>query len=72
MPSGIPTATFATSEAGATKAALFSVRILAANDATLAERLERRRRSMAEVALAADAPARSAAHDLTAAASSRR
>ena len=39
MPAGIPTATFAIGEAGATNAALFAVAIIAAGDAALAGRL---------------------------------
>ena len=46
MPAGIPVATFAIGEAGATNAALFAVAMLAADDASLAARLQddRRRR----------------------------
>jgi 5-(carboxyamino)imidazole ribonucleotide mutase len=40
MPAGIPVATFAIGEAGATNAALFAVAVLAADDATLAEALQ--------------------------------
>ena len=40
MPAGVPTATFAIGEAGATNAALFAVSMLAANgNETLAEKL---------------------------------
>ncbi len=39
MPAGIPTATFAIGEAGATNAALFAVAILAADDPALATAL---------------------------------
>jgi 5-(carboxyamino)imidazole ribonucleotide mutase len=39
MPAGIPTATFAIGEAGATNAGLFAVAMLAMEDAALAERL---------------------------------
>jgi 5-(carboxyamino)imidazole ribonucleotide mutase len=39
MPAGIPVATFAIGEAGATNAALFAVALLAADDAALAEAL---------------------------------
>jgi 5-(carboxyamino)imidazole ribonucleotide mutase len=39
MPAGIPTATFAIGEAGATNAGLFAVSLLALQDADLAERL---------------------------------
>jgi 5-(carboxyamino)imidazole ribonucleotide mutase len=41
MPAGIPTATFAIGEAGATNAALFAISMLAANgNETLAEELK--------------------------------
>lgn len=40
MPAGIPTATFAIGEAGATNAALFAVAILAASDPELHDALE--------------------------------
>ena len=40
MPAGIPTATFAIGEAGATNAALFAVAMLAADDAALAAALQ--------------------------------
>ncbi|MCB0965834.1 MAG: 5-(carboxyamino)imidazole ribonucleotide mutase [Ilumatobacter sp.] len=40
MPAGIPTATFAIGEAGATNAALFAVAMLAADDASLATALQ--------------------------------
>jgi 5-(carboxyamino)imidazole ribonucleotide mutase len=39
MPAGVPTATFAIGEAGATNAALFAVAMLAADDASLAASL---------------------------------
>jgi 5-(carboxyamino)imidazole ribonucleotide mutase len=39
MPAGIPTATFAIGEAGATNAGLFAVSLLATNDETLAAQL---------------------------------
>ena len=39
MPAGVPVATFAIGEAGATNAALFAVALLARHDATLAARL---------------------------------
>jgi 5-(carboxyamino)imidazole ribonucleotide mutase len=46
MPAGIPVATFAIGEAGATNAALFAVALLAADDPDLHARLvaDRRRR----------------------------
>jgi 5-(carboxyamino)imidazole ribonucleotide mutase len=40
MPAGVPTATFAIGDAGATNAALFAVAMLAADDETLAEALQ--------------------------------
>jgi 5-(carboxyamino)imidazole ribonucleotide mutase len=43
MPAGIPTATFAIGEAGATNAALFAVAMLAVDDAELAAALQRYR-----------------------------
>ena len=54
MPAGVPVATFAIGEAGATNAALFAVALLAADDAALATRLdayraERRQQSAAAV-----------------------
>jgi 5-(carboxyamino)imidazole ribonucleotide mutase len=42
MPAGVPTATFAIGAAGATNAALFACRMLAHDDATLAEKLAAR------------------------------
>lgn len=39
MPAGVPTATFAIGEAGATNAALFAIAMLASDDADLAEAL---------------------------------
>ena len=42
MPAGVPTATFAIGPAGATNAALFACRMLALDDATLAEKLAAR------------------------------
>jgi 5-(carboxyamino)imidazole ribonucleotide mutase len=40
MPAGVPVATFAIGEAGATNAALFAVSVLARHDATLERRLQ--------------------------------
>jgi 5-(carboxyamino)imidazole ribonucleotide mutase len=48
MPGGIPVATFAIGEAGATNAALFAVAILAGTDERLARRLAEFRRAQAE------------------------
>ena len=55
MPSGIPVATVAID--GAVNAALLAVQILAVEDASLAERLERHRDAGAEKVLAANAEA---------------
>ncbi len=46
MPAGIPTATFAIGEAGATNAALFAIAILALDDARLAAKLADYRESL--------------------------
>jgi 5-(carboxyamino)imidazole ribonucleotide mutase len=51
MPAGIPVATFAIGEAGATNAALFSVAILALSDAELAQKLADFRRHQTEKVL---------------------
>lgn len=51
MPAGIPTATFAIGEAGATNAGLFAVQILAIEDAALAAALERDRAARAKAAI---------------------
>jgi 5-(carboxyamino)imidazole ribonucleotide mutase len=49
MPAGIPTATFAVGEAGATNAALFAVSMLAANgDEMLSEKLDNFRNEQKE------------------------
>ena len=49
MPAGVPTATFAIGEAGATNAALFAISMLAANgNETLAEKLKTFRAEQAE------------------------
>jgi 5-(carboxyamino)imidazole ribonucleotide mutase len=45
MPAGVPVATFAIGEAGATNAALFAAAILAADNAEVADRLTQYRRS---------------------------
>jgi 5-(carboxyamino)imidazole ribonucleotide mutase len=54
MPAGVPTATFAIGEAGATNAALFAVAVLALDDPALAaaldaERAERRRAAASSI-----------------------
>ena len=55
MPAGVPVATFAIGEAGATNAALFAVQLLAADDASLTDRLDAyradRRQQAAEAVL---------------------
>ena len=48
MPRGVPVATFAIGEAGAVNAALFTVALLAVNDATLAQKLADFRRSQVD------------------------
>ncbi len=52
MPAGIPVATFAIGEAGATNAALFAIAMLALNDPTLAKKLSDFRRVQTEKVLA--------------------
>jgi 5-(carboxyamino)imidazole ribonucleotide mutase len=52
MPAGIPVATFAIGEAGATNAALFAVAILALGDTALAAKLDEFRRGLTEKVLA--------------------
>jgi 5-(carboxyamino)imidazole ribonucleotide mutase len=58
MPAGVPTATFAIGEAGATNAALFAARILALHDADLAQKLAEYREAQAERVLSAKLPPR--------------
>jgi len=50
MPAGIPVATFAIGEAGATNAALFAISLLANNDAALAQNLDEFRKAQSQVA----------------------
>lgn len=50
MPAGVPTATFAIGPAGATNAALFAVRVLAARSARLAKALDEHREENAKKA----------------------
>ena len=52
MPGGIPVATFAIGEAGATNAALFAIAMLALSDAALAKKLDEFRRQQCEKVLA--------------------
>ena len=56
MPGGIPVATFAVGEAGATNAALFAVSILALSDAAVAERLNGFRQNQTEKVLSKTLP----------------
>ena len=57
MPAGIPTATFAVGEAGATNAALFAVSMLAANgDGVLSEKLDNFRNEQKEKIKASELP----------------
>ena len=60
MPAGIPTATFAVGEAGATNAALFAVSMLAANgDEILSEKLDNFRKEQKEKIEASELPSSS-------------
>jgi len=56
MPGGIPVATFAVGEAGATNAALFAVSILALSDAGAADKLSQFRVNQTEKVLAKTLP----------------
>lgn len=56
MPGGIPVATFAIGEAGATNAALFAVAMLALSDAEMAKKLSDFRRKQTEKVLAKTLP----------------
>lgn len=56
MPAGVPVATFAIGEAGATNAALFAVSLLAATNPTLATALNDFRRRMHDAAAASELP----------------
>lgn len=56
MPGGIPVATFAVGEAGATNAALFAISILALSDAAVAEKLNQFRLNQTEKVLAKTLP----------------
>jgi 5-(carboxyamino)imidazole ribonucleotide mutase len=55
MPGGIPVATLALGNAGATNAGVLAAQILALSDATLREKLHAFKREMAEKVNAADA-----------------
>jgi 5-(carboxyamino)imidazole ribonucleotide mutase len=56
MPGGIPVATFAVGEAGATNAALFAVAMLALSDEGIAQRLAGFRQSQTEKVLSKTLP----------------
>lgn len=56
MPGGIPVATFAVGEAGATNAALFAVAMLALSDAEMAKKLSDFRKKQTEKVLAKTLP----------------
>jgi 5-(carboxyamino)imidazole ribonucleotide mutase len=56
MPAGVPVATFAIGEAGATNAALFSVAVLAADRPTLRDALDRYRADRRDQAAASTLP----------------
>ncbi|MDQ1424137.1 MAG: 5-(carboxyamino)imidazole ribonucleotide mutase, partial [Acidimicrobiaceae bacterium] len=56
MPAGVPVATFAIGEAGATNAALFAIALLAVGDETLQGRLDAYRAEMAAEVAAATLP----------------
>ena len=51
MPAGIPVATFAIGEAGATNSALFAISLLANNDEALAKQLDKFREAQSQKAL---------------------
>lgn len=56
MPKGIPVATFAIGEAGATNAGLFAVELLAVYDNELSEQLNQYRQKQAESVLTSELP----------------
>jgi len=56
MPAGVPDATFAIGEAGATNAALFAVALLAVDDAALSDKLAAYRASRHEQAVTSTLP----------------
>jgi len=56
MPKGIPVATFAIGEAGATNAALFAASMLARHDAAIGARLDQFRQDQTQKALSASLP----------------
>jgi 5-(carboxyamino)imidazole ribonucleotide mutase len=56
MPRGIPVATFAIGEAGASNAALFAIALLASQDTALKTKLKDFRRQQTDMALKAQLP----------------
>lgn len=56
MPKGVPVATFAIGEAGASNAALFAIAMLANNDANLATRLQAFRDTQRDTVLSKELP----------------
>jgi 5-(carboxyamino)imidazole ribonucleotide mutase len=56
MPAGIPVATFAIGEAGATNAALFAISMLAAEDADIAQKLSKFREAQSQLAMSMPLP----------------
>ena len=56
MPKGVPVATFAIGEAGATNAALYAISILAVHDTELADKLDAFRREQEATVLAMSLP----------------
>jgi 5-(carboxyamino)imidazole ribonucleotide mutase len=56
MPKGVPVATFAIGEAGASNAALYAVSILASADETLADKLEQFRKDQQQMVFDMDLP----------------
>jgi 5-(carboxyamino)imidazole ribonucleotide mutase len=56
MPKGVPVATFAIGEAGATNAALFAIELLAVNNRMLSTQLNEYRQKQAESVVAAELP----------------
>jgi len=58
MPAGVPVATFAIGEAGATNAALFAVALLAAEDPQLAIALDEYRAARHDAAVSSEVPPR--------------
>ena len=59
MPKGVPVATFAIGEAGATNAALYAVAILAVNDSALADKLAEFRSTQQDTVLGMSLPPKS-------------